>query len=114
MQIPPESKTIAWIIGNAATLLNLGTVGSYGKVPSNGGEVADTTWAEWCRVDPLTDRTKAEDRMESGMFVGFRLKSGEHVLSEARIVGTIRRRLVSGSWPGDRQEAAVRPNWRAA
>ena len=33
MQIPPESKTIAWIIGQAATMLNLDTVGSDGKVP---------------------------------------------------------------------------------
>ena len=33
MQIPPESKTIAWIIGHATTLLNLDTVGSDGKVP---------------------------------------------------------------------------------
>ena len=32
MQIPPESKTIAWIIGHATTLLNLDTVGSDGKV----------------------------------------------------------------------------------
>ena len=36
MQIPPESKTIAWIIGHATTVLNLDTVGS----------VADTTWAD--------------------------------------------------------------------
>ena len=46
MQIPVELKTIAWIIGHATTLLNLGTVGFDGKDRSNGGEVADTTWAD--------------------------------------------------------------------
>ena len=33
MQIPPESKTIAWMIVHATTLLNLDTVGPDGKVP---------------------------------------------------------------------------------
>ena len=33
----------------------------------------------WYRVGPLTDRTKAENRMESGIFVGFRMKSGEYI-----------------------------------
>ena len=42
MQMPPESKTIAWIIGDATTLLNLDAVGS------NGGEVADTPGADAC------------------------------------------------------------------
>ena len=33
MQIPLESKTIAWRVGYATMLLNLDTVGSDGKVP---------------------------------------------------------------------------------
>ena len=48
MLIPPKSKTIAWMIVHATTLLNLDTVGSMGKYHSNGGEVADTTWADAC------------------------------------------------------------------
>ena len=35
----------------------------------------------WYRVGPLTDRTKAENRMEPGLFVGFRMKSSEYVLN---------------------------------
>ena len=62
-----------------------------GRYRSNGGEVADITWAE---VGPLTDRTKAEDRMESGIFAG--LKSSEYILiGEAITVRRIQRRLVS-------------------
>ena len=34
----------------------------------------------WYRVGPSTDRTKAEDRMELGIFVGFRMKSSEYIL----------------------------------
>ena len=37
----------------------------------------------WYREGPLADRTKAKDRMESGIYVGFRLKSSEYtVISE--------------------------------
>ena len=32
------------------------------------------------RVGPLTNRTKAEDRMEPGIFVGFQMKSSEYIL----------------------------------
>ena len=82
----------------------------------------------WYRVGPLTDRTKAEDRMETGIFVGFRMKSSEYILiatGEAATARTIRRRPVPERWtnpeeivnipvwpwdrPGHRQAAAVRP-----
>ena len=131
MQIPPVSKTIAWIIGHAATLLNLDTVGSDGKVPfeqwrGRGHHVGRCVFGErvWYRVRPLTDRTKAEDRI----FVGFRMKSSAYILianGEATTARTIRRRPVSERWanpeeiinvpvwpwdrPGHQQEAAVRP-----
>ena len=83
-----------------------------GKYHSNGGEVADTTWADacsekvWYRVRPLTDRTKAEDRMEPGIFVGFRMKSSEYILianGEATTARTIRRRS-STYWSGHRTD----------
>ena len=81
MQIQPESKTTAWIIGHATTLLNLDTVGSDEKVPfirwrGRGHNMGRCVFWErvWYRVGPLADRTKAEDRMESGMFVGFQMK----------------------------------------
>ena len=32
-------------------------------------------------MGPLTDRTKAEDKMESGIFVGFLIKSSEYILT---------------------------------
>ena len=48
VQIPPESKTIAWIIGHTATLLNLDTFGPVERHWSNDGEVADTSWADAC------------------------------------------------------------------
>ena len=98
---------------------------------SNGGEVADTIWADACPGNDCgieTDRTKAEDRMESGIFVGFQLKFSEYILfasGEAITARTIRRRFVSersatlrrlsafqsgpGTDFGHRQEAAVRP-----
>ena len=82
----------------------------------------------WYRVGPLTDRTKAEDRMEPGIFVGFRMKSSEYILianGEATTARTIRRRPVPERWtnpeeivnipvwpwdrPGHQQAAAVRP-----
>ena len=34
----------------------------------------------WYRVGPMIERTKAEDRMEPGIFVGFRMKSSEYIL----------------------------------
>ena len=43
MQVPPESKTMAWITGHAATLLNLDAVGSDGKVLFKRRRGADTT-----------------------------------------------------------------------
>ena len=79
-------------------------------------------------VGPLTDRTKAEDRTKSGIFVGFPMKSSEYILilnGEAIPARTTRRKPVSERWanleeiinvpvwprdrPGHRQEAAVRP-----
>ena len=82
----------------------------------------------WYRVGPLTDRTKAEDRMEPGIFVGFRMKSSEYILianGEATTARTITRRSVPERWtnpeeivnipvwawdrPGHRQAGAVRP-----
>ena len=132
MQIPLESKVIAWIIGHTTTLLNLDTLGSDGKVPferwrGRRQHVGRCVFGErvWYRVGPLTDRTKAEDRIKSGTFVNFRLKSSEYMLianGEAIPVRTIRR-LVSERWanpeeitnmpvwpsdrPGHQQEAAV-------
>ena len=111
MQIPPESKTIAWIIGHAATLLNLDTVGSDGKVPferwrGRGHRMGRCVFGQ--RVGPLTDRTKAEDMMESGTFVGFRMMSSECILiasGEATTARTIQRRL----GPTLRRSSAYRP-----
>ena len=87
MQIPPESKTIAWTIGHTTTLLNLDTVGSDGKVPferrrGRGHRMGRCVFGErvWYRRDPLSDRTKAEDRTEFGIFVGFWLTSSEYIL----------------------------------
>ena len=101
MQIPPESKTIAWMIVHATTLLNLDTVGPDGKVPferwrGRGHHMGRCVFGErvWYRVGPLTDRTKAEDRI---IFVGFRMKSSEYILianGEATTARTIRRRPV--------------------
>ena len=86
-RVPPESNTVAWIIGYATTLLNLDTIGSDGKVPfgrwrGRGHHMGRCVFGErvWYRVGPLTDRTKAEDRMESGILVDFRMKSSEHTL----------------------------------
>ena len=66
MQKPPQSRTNAWVTGHATTLLNLDTVGSDGKVPferwrGRGHHMGRCVFG----VGPLTDRTKAEDRMES-------------------------------------------------
>ena len=122
MQIPPESKTIALMIVHATTLLNLDTVGPDGKVPFE-------RWrGRGHHMGRLTDRTKVEDRMEPGIFVGFRMKSSEYILianGEATTARTIRRRPVPERWskpeeivnipvwpwdrPGHRQAAAVRP-----
>ena len=60
------------------------------------------------------DRTEAKHRMESWIFVGFRLKSSEYVvirMGEPITARTIGRRPVSERWanrPGRRQEAVVR------
>ena len=86
MQIPPESKTIAWIIGHGATLLNLDTVGCDGKVPfegwlGRGHHMGRCVFGKrvWYGVGPLTDRTKAEERMESGICISIRMKSSEYI-----------------------------------
>ena len=79
--MPPESKTTAWIIGHAATLLNLDAVG----YRSNDGEVADSTWADACSG---TIRTK---------LVSERWANLEEIIN------------VPWDRPGHRQEAAVRP-----
>ena len=70
MQIPPESKTIGWIIGHVTAMLNLDTVRSDGRVPlerwrGRGHHMGRCVFGErvWYRVGPLTDRTKAKDRM---------------------------------------------------
>ena len=75
------------MIVHATTLLNLDTVGPDGKVPferwrGRGHHMGRCVFGErvWYRVGPLTDRTKAEDRMEPGIFVGFRMKSSEYIL----------------------------------
>ena len=135
MQIPPESKTIAWMVVHATTLLNLDTVGPDGKVPferwrGRGHHMGRCVFGKrvWYRVGPSTDRTKAEDRMEPGIFVGFRMKSSEYILianGEATTARTIRRSPVPERWtnpeeivnipvwpwdrPGHWQAAAVRP-----
>ena len=56
----------------------------------------------WYRVGPLTHRTKAEDRMESRIHVGFRRKFSEYsVIATGDTITerTIRTRLVSMDWP---------------
>ena len=95
-------------VGHAATLLNLDTVGSEGKAPferwrGRGHHMGRYVFRErvWYRVGPLTDRTKAEDRKESGMFVGFRMKSIEYIFianGEAITPGPIRRQPVLERW----------------
>ena len=49
VQIPPESKTIAWINGHATTLLNLDTVGSDGKVHMGRCVFGNECGIEWVR-----------------------------------------------------------------
>ena len=128
MLIPPKSKTIAWMIVHA-TLLNLDTFGPE-RWRGRGHHMGRCVFGErvWYRVGPLTDRTKAEDRMEPGIFVGFRMKSSEYILianGEATTARTTRRKQVSEKWAnpeeiinvpvwpwdrlGHRQAAAVRP-----
>ena len=90
------------------TTANLVTVGSDGKVPferwrGRGHHVGRCVFGEkmWYQVGPLTDRTKVEDRMESGIFVGFQIKSCECILianEEAITARTIRRRPVPDRW----------------
>ena len=102
MQIQTESKTIAWTIGHATPLLNL-DMGSDEKVPferwrGRGHHIGRCVFGErvWCRVGPLTDRTKAEDRMKSGVFIRFRMKFNEYILianGEAMTARTIRRKV---------------------
>ena len=58
---------------------------------------------------PLTDRTKAEDRVESGVFFGLWLTSSEYALianGEATTARTSRRRPVSERW-ADPEEIIV-------
>ena len=126
MQIPPESKTNAWIIGNATTME--GTIRTVARSRTPHGQMRVRVKECGYRVCPLTDRTKAEDRMESGIFVGFWMKSSEYIMianGEAITARTIRRKPVSERWAnpeviinvpvwpwdrlGHRQEAAVRP-----
>ena len=118
MQIPPESKTIALMIVHATTLLNLDTVGPDGKVPferwrGRGHHMCRCVFGErvWYRVGPLADRTKADDRMEPGIFVGFRMKSSEHILvanGEATTARTINRRPVQKGGPTLRRSSTYR------
>ena len=64
----------------------------------------------WCRVGPLTHRTKADDRVESGMFGGVRLKSCEYIVianREAISAGTIGRRLVPERWANPEEITSV-------
>ena len=120
MQIPPESKTIAWMIVHATTLLNLDTIRSAGKVlfqrwRGRGHHMGRCVFGErvWYRVGPLTDRRKAEDRMESGIYVGFQMKSSEYTLiakGEAITARTIRRKPVSERWANPEETTNV-PVW---
>ena len=108
IQIPLESKTTARVFGHAATLLNLDTVACNGKVPfarwrRRGHHIGRCVFGErvWYRVGPLTDRTEAEDRVESGMFVGVLMTSTWYLLianGEAITVRSIRREPVSERW----------------
>ena len=64
-------------------------------------------------MGPLTDRTKAEDRMELGFFVRFRMKSSEYILianGEATTARTIRRRLVPERWTNPKEIVNI-PVW---
>ena len=57
----------------------------------------------------LTDRTTAEDRMESGTRVGFRMKSSEYILiaNGAITPRTVQRRLVSERWANPEEIISV-------
>ena len=64
----------------------------------------------WYRVGPLTDRTKAEDWMESGMFVGFQMKPSEYILiasGESKNARTIQRRPVSERWSNPEETISI-------
>ena len=83
---------------------------------SNGGEVADT-WADACSgsvcgLGPSTVRTDAEDRMESGIFVGFQLKSSEYIANGESITArTSQRKLAFERWPTLRRSSAYRSGY---
>ena len=76
---------------------NLDTIGPDGKiqlemVARSRTEVCRCVFGEkvWYRVGPLTDRTKAEDKVEPGVFVGFRMKSSEYILIANGVATTSR------------------------
>ena len=133
--LKPESKTLAWIVNHAACLYNLDAVGLDGKVPFERWRGRKHTLQRcvfgnnvWYKPNPLSGRSKAEDRMVEGIFVGFRLKSGEYLViadGEVRTARTIRRRTEEERWerpaalidipvlpwdrPGQPRASAVRP-----
>ena len=93
MQIPPESKTIACKIGHAAAIgvRWKDTVRTVARPRTPHGQMRVRGTSVVSRVGPLTDRTKAQNKMD------FRVKCSEYILianGEAITARTIWRRLV--------------------
>ena len=129
------SKTLAWIANHAACLYNLDAVGPDGKVPferwrGRRHNMQRCVFGEkvWYMPSKLSGRSKAEDRMAVGGFIGIKLKSSEYVViadGEVRTARTIRRRSEGERWenpeavldvpvlpwdrPGHPRATAVRP-----
>ena len=62
MQVPPESKTVAWINGHAAALLK----GPMGRYRSNGGEVAEHHMGRCVYGDRVWCPSGSVDRSNDG------------------------------------------------
>ena len=85
MQIPPESKTIAWKIGHPPRCWTWTRLVEMGRYHSNGDEVADSTWADAsagneCGIEWV--HREIEQRPKTGWNLAYSLASGwsEHIL----------------------------------
>ena len=116
MQIPPGSKTIAWIIGHARRWTPLVPMARY---RSNGGEVADTTWADACSrnecfIEWFHDRSD-EGRRQDGIVDLRFLPAGEYTVvahGEAITARTIRRRSESERSTGHGTDLHKGKSWQ--
>ena len=107
-KLSTESRTWAWMINHAACLLNLDSIGEDGKVPferwrGRRHALQRCVFGErvWYRPGPLSARSKADDRMTEGRFVGFQLKTGQYlVISGGEVVAarTVKRMPEEDRW----------------